>query len=312
VKRTRFVALAAALSGVPRQLRAQGATPPIRYGGTTNDTAAQPYYAQELGFFRRAGLNVEITTLGNGATVAQAVAGGALDMGGHNLVGLATAIARNIPFALLAGGGVYSSNAPTTALAVAKNAPFRTAKDLEGKTVGVPALRDLTSAAAAAWLEQNGADLSTIKFVEIPFVEAGAALERGTVQASMIAEPSLSIATHGPARLFGKAFDAISREFMITATFASTDWIRKNPYAARRMAQVLYETARWANNPANRAQSGEILAAAAKIDRDVIRTMTRATYALSADVRLVQPPLDIAYKFKIIDRAMTTSELLGK
>lgn len=309
MKRARFVALAVAASGFPRAARAQGAVP-IRYGASTNDTAAQPYYALEMGFFRRAGLNVEITTLGNGAAIAQAVAGGALDMGGTNMVGLATAIARNIPFALLAGGGVYSTNAPTTALAVAKNAPFRTAKDLDGKTVGVPALRDLTYAGAASWLEANGAELASIKFVEIPFAEAGAALERGTVAASMIAEPSLSIATHSSSRLFGKAFDAIAREFMITATFASTDWIRKNPEAARKVSQVIYETARWANT--NRTQSGEILATYAKIDRDVIRTMTRATYALSADPRLIQPPLDIGYKFKILDRAMTAGELIPK
>jgi NitT/TauT family transport system substrate-binding protein len=305
--RARFLAIAAAVA-LPAPLRAQTA-PTIRYGGSTNDTAAEPYYAQALGFFQRAGLNVEITTLTNGAAIAQAIAGGALDVGGTNTIGLATAIAHNVPFALVAGGGVYSTDAPTTVMCVAKNAPFKTAKDLEGKTVGVPSLKDLTYAAAAGWIDQNGGNLNTIKFVEIAFPEAGAALERGTVAAAMIAEPSLSVALRGPARLFGKAFDAIAKQFMITATFANTDWIRKNPDLARRLAGAIYESARWANAKANQARSGEIVAGIAKLDPSVVQSMTRATYSTSADPKLLQPPLDFAYKYKFIERPMTASEL---
>jgi hypothetical protein len=43
-----------------------------------------------------------------------------------------------------------------------------------------------------------------------------------------------------------------------------------------------------------------------------MRTMTRVTYALSADAALIQPALDIAYKFKLLDRPMTSAELAGK
>jgi NitT/TauT family transport system substrate-binding protein len=307
-RRSRFLALTAAL---PTAARAQGAAePPIRLGTSPNDSAAEAYYAQELGLFKKAGLNVELQTLTNGATIAQAVAGGALDVGGHNVVGLATAIAHSIPFAMIAAGGIYSTAAPTTAMATAKNAALRGAKDLEGKTVGVPSLRDLTYAAAVAWLQQNGADLAKIKFVEIPFPEAGAALERGTVAAAMIAEPSLSIALRGPARLFAKAFDAIAKQFMITCTFANTEWIRRNPEPARKLAQVWYDTARWANG--NRQQSGEILARVVKLDLQTVQQMTRSTYAQSADPKLIQPALDAAYRYKFIDRAMSAGELLPR
>ena len=306
--RARFLAVAAA-AALPSPLRAQTALPVIRYGGSTNDTAAEPYYAQTLGIFQRAGLNVEITTLTNGAAIAQAIAGGALDAGGTNTIGLATAIAHNVPFGLVCGGGIYSTDAPTTVLCVAKNAPYKTGKDLDGKTVGVPSLKDLTYAAAAGWIDQNGGTLANVKFVEIAFPEAGAALERGTVAAAMIAEPSLSVALRGPARIFGKAFDAIAKQFMITATFATTDWIRKNPELVRRLSAAIYESGRWGNLKANQTRSGEIVAGIAKLDPSVVQRMTRATYATSADSKLLQPPLDFAYKYKFIERPMTASEL---
>ncbi len=312
LRRRRFSGSTAA-GAVPVPAIAQNAPPPIRFGGTTNDTAAEPYYAQELGYFKRAGLNVEITTLSNGAAIAQAIAGGALDVGGTNLVGLGTAIAHNIPFALVAGGGIYSTDAPTTVLCVAKNAPYKIAKDLNGKTVSVPSLKDLTYAAAAGWLDQNGADVASIKFIEIPFPEASAALDRGTIAAGMIAEPSLSAGLRAnTVRIFGKAFDAVAKQFMITATFATNDWVHKNADTARKLAQAIYETGRWANSRANQAHSGEILAGFAKLDPAVVGSMTRATYSTSADPKLLQPPLDIAYKYKFIDRQISASELLPR
>ncbi len=282
----------------------------VRFATTTNDSAAQILYAQDMGFLKRAGLNVEISMLTSGAAIAAAVAGGAIDAGGNNIVGLATAVARGLPFVLLAGGGRYVTQAPTTVLAVAKNSPLKTAKDLEGKIVSVVALRDLTYASAASWLEQNGADLSTIKFTEIPFPEAGAALERGTVAAAVVAEPFFSAAARSQVRLFGKCYDAIAKDFLITGTFTTTDWIRKNPDTAKKLSGVLYEASRWAN--ANKAQSGDILATYAKLDPAAVRTMTRVTYAVNADPKLIQPALDTAYKFKLIDRAMNATEILPR
>ena len=96
---------------------------------------------------------------------------------------------------------------------------------------------------------------------------------------------------------------------MITATFATADWIRKNPDLVRRLSAAIYESARWGNVKANQARSGEIVAGIAKLDPGVVQNMTRATYSTSADPKLLQPPLDFAYKYKFIDRAMTASEL---
>ena len=309
MKRSRLLTFAAAAAAAPRTAVAQTA-PVIRFATTTNDSAAQILYARDMGFLKRAGLNVEISMLTSGAAIAAAVAGGAIDAGGNNIVGLATAVSRGLPFVLLAGGGLYVTSAPTTVLAVAKTSPLKSAKDLEGKTVSVVALRDLTYASTASWLEQNGADLSTIKFTEIPFPEAGAALERGTIAAAVIAEPFFSAAAKSQVRLFGKVYDAIAKEFLITGTFTTADWIRKNPEPARKLAGALYDASRWAN--ANKTQSGDILAASAKLDPNAVHTMTRVTYAVNADPKLIQPALDIAYKYKLVDRAMNATELLPK
>lgn len=44
---------------------------------------------------------------------------------------------------------------------------------------------------------------------------------------------------------------------------------------------------------------------------NITRTMTRATYATSLDPKLVQPPLDYAYKYKLPSRPVSAQELMA-
>ena len=50
------------------------------------EEAALPYYAQEKGIFKAAGLNVQLTVLPNGGSVSSAILGGALDGGVTNIL----------------------------------------------------------------------------------------------------------------------------------------------------------------------------------------------------------------------------------
>jgi NitT/TauT family transport system substrate-binding protein len=130
---------------------------------------------------------------------------------------------------------------------VAKNSPLRTAKDLEGKTIGVSGLNDQSTSAIKEWLDRGGADIASVHFVEVPFPVMGAALAQGRIDAAQIREPGLSAAVASTARVFAKPFDLIAPEFLIGVWFSTTDWVKKNPEAARKFAAAIYEAARWAN-----------------------------------------------------------------
>ena len=109
-----LAALAASASAIafPAIVRAQ--TPAIRVGGLTSDTFAMGYYAQEMGFFSKAGLNVQMLPFNNGSAQAEAAAGGSLDIGVGEATELANGAIRGLPFAIIAGGSLYNTNAPTT------------------------------------------------------------------------------------------------------------------------------------------------------------------------------------------------------
>ncbi|MGA2392495.1 MAG: ABC transporter substrate-binding protein [Candidatus Lustribacter sp.] len=314
LNRSTFLAALPLMSLTTGVAGAQTASPavptPLRVGATANDTYAEAYYGVDTGIFAKAGLDVTISTFANGAAVAAGVASGALDLGVTNPVQIANAIANGIPFAYFAGGGLYSSAAPTTLLVVAKASPLHTARDLEGMVVANSTLKDLTQLAAETFLTQGGADVSKVKMIEMPFAEMGPALQRGTVQAAVLSEPSLTAAIlAGQVRSFGKIYDAFGPRFYISGWFSTRSWLSANASTAARYAKATYDVARWGN--ANHEQSGKILAKYSKIAADVASHMTRCTYAESLNPALLDPVLSVAAKAKLTSRPVTSAEIIA-
>lgn len=308
MRRTTFLTaalVAAAALATPAFAPAQ--TPAtIRVGATGNDAAAEVYYADELGLFKKRGLAVQIVQQRSGAAQAAAVAGGSLDIGEQNIISMAHAHERGLPFVFIAPAAEYVDSAASTAMIVAKSSPLRTAKDLEGKTIAVSSLNDLTQTAAQAWVDQNGGDSSKVKFIEMSPTESPSAVVRGTVQAAVVPEPALSRAG-SDIRVFAKPYGAIAPAFMINGWFANRDWVAKNRTSAKAFADAILEAGRWANT--HRAESAKILEKHSRIEAAVIEHMTRATYATKFDPKTMQQTLETAVRYKALPKAFPVAEI---
>jgi NitT/TauT family transport system substrate-binding protein len=280
----------------------------LRIGATANDSFAEAYYAQDLGFFTRAGIDAEITTFANGAQVSTGVASGAIDIGISSVITLANATIRGLPFVYVAGGGMYTASAPTIVLCVAKDSATSDARELEGRAVSVSGIKDITHLAVVAYLIKGGADPAKVNIIEMPFSQVSAALKRGTIAAGVISEPSLA-ANLDDVRVLAKPFDLIGKRLMIGGWFATSDWQKKNVAAARTFAGVMYETARWAN--ANHDKSAAILQKYTKIDDATVRRMVRVTYAESLEPDMIDPTLDLAAREKFTERRVRAPEMIA-
>jgi ABC-type nitrate/sulfonate/bicarbonate transport system substrate-binding protein len=296
---------AGALSALTPSL-ARGQTATIRVGQNAADTFGEGYYAADRGAFAAAGLDVVVSTFTNGAAQAEACAGGAIDVGLGEATELANGISRGLPFAVFASGSLYDSAAPTTQFCVAANSQFHTAKDIEGQTIAVPALTSLSSMAVRAWLVKGGADLSKTHFIELPLGAIIPAILRGTVAGGHVGEPYLS-AGGNTVRRIASPYDSVAKKFVISDWFATRAWLIANQSIAKRLSDVIYDTARWAN--AHHDESAPILAKYTKIDIDVIRKMVRVGYATSFQPQLMQPVLDTAFSYGGLTRHVEASEL---
>jgi len=268
----------------------------IRIATTPIDLGAEALYANDLGFFKKAGLDVQVSLLASGSTVAAAVAGGSIDIGQSNIVALATAHVAGLPFVIVAPAGYYTSAEPTTELVTAANSPVTGAKDLDGKIIAVTALKDLNWVSIQSWLSRNGADLASIKYVEIQQPAACNVVTQGRAAAAIVSEPYLSFALRdGGCRVLAATHDAIAKQFLVGAWFSTTDWAQSHPDAIRRFRAVMLETARWAAT--HHAESERILERYTHLEAPP--GMKRVPFAEHADAAQIQPVLDAAAKFGV-------------
>lgn len=282
---------------------------PLKVSTSYSDSYAEPFYAQDAGFFKRFGLDVEFLIFGNGSQTLTAAITGNADICASNPVAIVQAIQHGVPITCVAGDCYYTSTAPTTGLFVASSSAYRDARDLEGHVIAVLSVKDFTLAAVEGWLQQHGADSAKVQFVEMPATEMAVALKRGTVAAANMPEPYITAAS-ADIRLLGKSFDAIAKRFYINVWAARPAFVQKNAPALKRFIGAVYATAKWANT--HHEETVPILAKYAKMEPSLIRNMTRATYASSIDPRDLQPTCDAAFKQKLISGPVNAADLITR
>ena len=291
---------------VPRTAFAQK-TPALRVAISTDDAAAEPMYAQELGYFKAAGLDIDLQVLANGGEILSSIASGALDIGSANLLSAVAAFKKGMPLRIVAPASVYDGSVPQVALVVPTAAPIRRAKDLEGKTIATNPIRGISSISVEMWMKKNGADPLAIKWVEMPRGAMAPALQQGHIDAATMTEPFIAI-NKATTRILAAPYSAVSPRFL-TVVFSATDqWSQANPELVRSFAAVMKRTAAWAN--ANQAASGAYLAARAKMDPALVGAMTRVRYEENLTAAEVQPCIDLAAAAKLIDAPFPAQEMI--
>lgn len=258
-----------------------------------SDTGGQIYYADALGYFKAAGLDVNIVNMTNSPAIVTAVTSGSADIGFAVIGSALLARQRGIAVHFIAPGALWVTPKGTAELVVAKDSPIRRAADFAGKTIAVTSLADLSYFGTRAWLAKNGVDPNAVKFVELPFPAMGAAVGDHRVDGAMIAEPFLT-AAKDVTRDFAPVDDAVAPRFLVSGWLASDAWIRAHADVAARFAAVMAKTSAWAN--ANEKASAAILAQYAKISPEVAAAMHRDDYATTLDPKLMQPPIDAVVK----------------
>jgi len=306
---TALLSMAAAVAA-PAVLRAQ--TPvKLRVIATPFDASGPVFYAKDLGYFDKAGLDVDIVTPQNPGITVSAVAGGSIDIGYINITQVELAFAKGIPLRILVPSSMSTTNVGPQgdAIMVAKNSPIRTAKDFEGKTLGTAPLKSLGDFSFNAWAAARGADPSKFKWVEIPFVACNEAVDAGRIDGSFIIEPFVTQAL-ATQRVFCHPFASIGTRFITAAFCVTPAWADANKDVARRFAAAIHDAAVWGNK--NQRASGLIVSKYSKIDAATVAAMARTPYAETLDPADLQPTIDFLVKNKLVDAPFRGQDMIYK
>ena len=310
MKRNRAILSAgAALGAFAFGRRALAADVPVRIAALTIDASAACYYADEQGFFKRAGIDAQIQSIASGGAIVGAVASNAGDIGFANFVSGVAAFARNLPVTIVAPGSVDVDTMPTNALIVAPGSPIRAGSDFNGKTMATSTLRNIVQFAAQLWVDKHGGDSSTIKFVEMPFSAMTDALIYGRIDAALVAEPFMS-AAKGRTRAIAYPMSAIGPRVQLGGWIANATWARENPPAVAALSDAMVKANEWGN--AHHDLSAQILAKHGRLDADVLAKMNRATYATRLVPSEMQPAIDVAARYGAIAQSIPAERMLFK
>jgi NitT/TauT family transport system substrate-binding protein len=304
--RITFLATGAAFAAGSQIARAQG-LPKVVVGSSTIDAASALISAQHNGYFTKNGLEVEIIT-GSGAASAAAIAGGTMQFAASNIVTLIKAHLQGIGFLMVAPSSMYVNTNPTQVLCTRTDSGFKTAADLNGKTIAVNGLKTIAQLGPEAWIDQNGGDLASVKFIEMPFPEMENALDAHRIDAALLSEPVLSDARSRGIRVMANVYDALGKEFTIGTWFATSGWAHDHPDLVRKYIAVMKQTARWAN--ANHAESAQILQA--ETQTPVSSTTTRVVFGETLDERQIQTLIDACARYGVIKTRFPAHDIIAQ
>lgn len=312
MNRSTFLALSAPLvaASLPAPAPAQSPAPlNLRVAATANDTYAAAYFAQDMGFFTRAGLNVDLETMNNGAAIAAALSAGSMDVGVATPIILANAAEHGLPVVIVAASAMSVTGVTSIALCVEANSPLKTQKDFEGKTVAVNALHTGTDVNFEVWLSQGGSDISKVKLIEITFSAMGPALESGRIDGAVMTEPAMTVAIGANhAKILADLDKVIAPVYVNSCWFTMRDFAQRNPDLIRRFQTAIYGAQKWANT--HHAESAAILAKYSKMDLDLVRRMNRAPFAESLKASDIQTFIDFGAKYGLVTRPISAASLI--
>lgn len=292
----------------PPRAWAQAVPEKLRIAAVPTEDITSLYYAIKMRMFQRVGLEVEIVPTSSGAAATTAVIAGTYDMAKPTLLPIFSAHLRSVPIVVVAPGFTHTPVHPNSLLQIAADSPYKTGADLNAKTIGVPALNDMNSVAVRAWVDKNGGDWKSLKFVETPNSALEEALVRHRVDAASLTSPALDVSlAAGTTKSIGDALGAIAPVFMAAGYIARPEWVAEHGDAVRKFNRVLSEAANYTNT--HLAETAPLVVEMTKIESTLATRMGRTVVAITLDPALVQPLIDAAAKYGGIPRSFPAREI---
>ena len=299
---------AAAVTLLPAPAFAQGALTTVKLGATPSDDMTPIIFAQKSEIFRRHGLDVQINRMTSGAAGAAGLLGGVFDFAKASVTTVLSAHEKNIGFTIVGEAVVNDPKAVYAGFLVQKDSPIQSGKDFNDLLVGVAAIGDIGSIALSTWVDQHGGNAKSMKFVEVPFPAAGAAVEAGRVTVSECSNPNLAVAMDSGKLRLVSVMDSIAPQYVEVAWVTTRDVSAKRPEVVRAFVAAYKESVTYTNT--HRQQTIPLIAEFTGIQPDVIGRMARALAWPTVIPAHIQPVIDASLRFGAITKSFPAAEII--
>jgi NitT/TauT family transport system substrate-binding protein len=264
----------------------------------------------EKGIFRKHELEIDLQAAQGGATAIPSLVNGDVQVAGSNVVSLLIAADKGVPIRAIAGGtNAQAQGEDFGALLVSKNGGIEDPADLEGKTIAVNTLQNITEVVVKAALEKDGVDVSTLKMSEVPFPEMAPALEKGDVDAAFSIEPFVTQSVAEGADVLNYSYVETESGMQVGAYAAAVQFAEENADAIGRFQDAIRETAEYVT--ANEDEFRTFLSERAEMAPKLAQRIVLPEWTGEVNAESVQHTSDLMQRYGLVKEAVPADKLVG-
>lgn len=243
------------------------------------------YLADELGYFKDTSTKPKYVGAVAAPQIIPLIGTGDIDFGTRMVPLVISAIASGADIKVISAGGKTLQDAPHMKYFARKDGGIKTAKDLEGKTIGFNSFGACAEFVSKKYFKEQNVDISKIKFLVVPDDKQEQSLEQGGIDLAIIHAPFSGRAEYN--EKFTKLWSDYDLDgglggmapYSVNGKFA-----KEHPQAVKDFVSAIAKTANWVNE--NPQQAKEIIAKRLNMD---VKYIDRFAYV--DDLVITEPPI---------------------
>jgi len=297
-------------------------------GLTTLKVAYTPIYTAgalqlgvEKGFFKDEGIALQFQQVANPPAGIAAVAGGQVDINYAPTIPIYGASASGVGLKLVAPADGYSPegaakvkadpsqgvNYDDSGVVVEPKSGITRPRDLEGKTVSVPARKAQLEVTVAAAVKQDGGDPSKIKWITLDFPTAVSALKSGRIDAAGLVTPYVQQAVSAGGTIVSSPAVSFFGGGAVGMWITSSKEASEKAKLMQAFARAAIESNRYAESHITEEQVAA--AKLLKIDPKTVEGGSQPYFPTSIDTAALQRAADQMFDLGYLDKKIDTSSL---
>jgi ABC-type nitrate/sulfonate/bicarbonate transport systems, periplasmic components len=267
------------------------------YGVVDPQISAQQIIADKKGFFEEEGLKVTNKLLQSGGDISPLISGGSAKVSFESTYTDIALAANNVDVKMLA---TMANIGDTQCVVAGKNVTINSAKDIEGKKIGIASGAGVLIA-IRNMCKDLGVDINKIQFVILAPSDQISALERGDIDMMACWEPWVSNAINAGGKLLFSGLNSYLPEKngsvnwlnFHTTVQVTGDFLKNNPKQVESLLKALSKATDYINK--NPEESAKIIAPVINLDeKQVLNIMKKNVYTMKFDKSFVDSTNEMA------------------
>jgi NitT/TauT family transport system substrate-binding protein len=277
----------------------------ITIGVAAGTGPANALLAQQLGYFKSAGLDISFKPLNGGG--AEAVAGmqsGSLQIAESNVVSVIQGVQHGIKTPCFTGGVQFRDDVGTT---LESEKAITQPSQLAGKSVGVVSTNSANTVMIDAYLDASGVDYKSVHYVATGTSNTLAALESGSVQAAELVSPYSAQYLADGGHLLVKNFGPYVKTPVFACWTAQASWLAGHGAAVKKFVAALNQADTYYY--AHPAQAAAMISKGDNLKPAANMPDVNFTYSTAISNAAIQTWIDLAKKYGVLTASPAVAQV---